>query len=338
MNLFKETEKEVDINKEIKRLLTNITIGSVREANGPSVNFCHYFISPENKNLNNSEYFYKEKPNFLHFTSLIALESIITNGHVRLYNLHNLNDPREFSFAGNLLTVSDSGRKEAKDNFFLLSMCKTETVTSKVSTQNEFNIWRLYGDAGKGVSIEFSFSQNPAIDWVDYHLSSVYYGSESKTKLKLIHSFIKKHENNAPLITLDFSSLACFHKSKLFGLESEVRLLFDFRKHKAVGATTHHDKEGKIFSPIVRLDISKSAFLDKEVKYLELPIFNSTSTPPFNSPKIPLPKIERIILGYQYKDNFIKVSEHFTQLCKEKLGYVPKIVSSRLTKYYHELS
>ncbi len=49
-----------------------------------------------------------------------------------------------------------------------------------------------------------------------------------------------------------------------------------------------------------------------------------------------MPKIERIILGYLYNETFKKVSGQLTKLCENRLGYVPKIEKSRLTKYYYD--
>jgi len=95
---MKKTAKEKRIINEINRLLPSVTINSARGGNIDEVNQAHFFIPPANKYLEHSEYFYKGRLHFIHFTNLIAIQSIITDRNLRLYNLRNLNDPREFSW------------------------------------------------------------------------------------------------------------------------------------------------------------------------------------------------------------------------------------------------
>ena len=140
-------------------------------------------------------------------------------------------------------------------------------------------------------------------------------------------------EKEKPLVSVDIGKIFCYHKTKLYELENEIRLLFDFRT--SVSATTYKSKEGTVTSPIIKTDILKSVGI-KDIKYLELPIYNTEFKPVFNNNQIPIPKIERIILGYHYKDNFTKVSTLLANLCEGHLGYLPIIERSRLTKYYHD--
>ena len=330
---MKQTAKEKTISNELERLLPNVTINCSRAGNDEGVNYSHFFIPPENKFLKDSEYFYDGKHSFIHFTNLFALQSIISQRNIRLYNLHNLNDPREYSFAGNLTKFNKTNKKDAKDRFFLLSMCKTEILTK--STGIEFNMWRLYGGNGTGIAIELNFDNNPSINWSDYFLAQVQYGAESKSRLNEIKKLLTKLESLKPLVSVDLGQIFCYHKTKLYNLEDETRLLFDYRAVKVVGASTYKSKEGEITSPIIKTDILKSVGT-KDVNYLELPIHHKDFKPVFNNNNIPIPKIERIIIGYHYKDNFNKVSTLLKKLCEERLGYTPKIEKSRLTKYYHD--
>ena len=156
---MKQTVKEKRIIKEINQLVPRVTINSARKGNVNEVNQAHFFIPTDNKNLEHSEYFYKGRLRFIHFTNLIAIQSIITDRNLRLYNLRNLNDPREYSFTGDLITTDADRRKDAKDNFYLLSMCEKSLLTSKDTKEIEFNMWRLYGNNGEGVAIELSFDE-----------------------------------------------------------------------------------------------------------------------------------------------------------------------------------
>jgi len=332
---MKQTPKEKKILQEFERLLPNIKINSARAGNDDGVNQSHYFIPPDNHYLSNSEYFYRGKLNFIHFTNLFAIQSIITDRNIRLYNLHNLNDPREYSFAGNLQTFNTDNKIDAKDNFYLLSMCNTDLIESNTTTEVEFNMWRLYGNNGQGIAIELNFDENPPINWKDYFLGKVHYGASSKTSLKELSKLLRKLESEKPLVSADLGQIVCFHKSRLFSLEQEIRLLFDYRKKKVAGPTTY-SFYGETTSPIIKTDISKSSTMTNEIKYMELPIYHKKFEPVSDENKIPIPKIERIILGYQFKDNFKKVATHLEELCQKRLGYVPIILKSRLTKWYHD--
>ena len=146
--------------------------------------------------MTDSEYFYKDNLNFIHFTNLYALQSIISNKNLRLYNLHNFNDPREYSFAGNLLSFNAENKQDAKDNFFLLSMCHSEILSSRTPTGIEFNMWRLYGNNGKGLAIELNFDGSQPISWKDYFLGNVHYGASSKTNLKELNKLLRELESN----------------------------------------------------------------------------------------------------------------------------------------------
>ena len=332
---MKQTAKEAKIINEINRLLPNVTVWSARAGSANEVNQAHYFIPSKNKYLKDSEYFYKGKLSFFHFTNLIAIQSIITDRSLRLYNLRNLNDPREYSFAGDLITLDKERRKDAKDNFYLLSMCNTTLLTSNMTTEIEFNMWRLYGNNGNGIAVELNFDKSNPINWKDYFLSKVIYGASSKTHLKELNKLLSQLENENPQVTADLGQIVCFHKSRLFNLERETRILFDYRRTKAEGATTYSFKD-EVKSPIIKTDISKSSSGEHEIKYLELPIYHENYKAIANNGEIPIPKIEKIILGFQFKDNFEKVAKHLSDLCGARLGYIPKIEKSRLTKWYHD--
>lgn len=335
---MKITEKEQKILNEINNIIPDVfAINSIRAGNENEVHGVHFSISAENKDLSNSEYYYRGTSHFLHFTSLLAIQSIVTEKNIRLYNLNNLNDPREYSFAGDLITFNKEDKTNAKNNIFLLSMCQMELLNS---TETEFNMWRLYGANGQGVAIELNFEESPSQNWRDYFLSKVHYGSNSKTNLKELNKLLKQLDKEKPKVSVDLGQIVCFHKSRLFGLEEETRLLFDGREFKPneYKYATYRNKEGELISPFVKTDIYKSTTSNKEIKFLELPIYHTNFKKIYseNSP-IPIPKIDRIILGYQYKENFKKVAKALEDLCQQQLGYIPKIEKSHLTKYYHDI-
>ena len=69
-------------------------------------NTIHFNIPPHNKNLVNSPYFYNQ-PTVVHFSNISALNSMVHEQSIRLYNLNNLNDPREFTFASKVFNLRE---------------------------------------------------------------------------------------------------------------------------------------------------------------------------------------------------------------------------------------
>lgn len=332
---MKITEKEKRIQTELQKLLPGVIIHPVRSGNNDSVYHSHYFIQSENQNIIDSQYSYKGELKFIHFSSLFAIQSILNTKTIRLYNLHNLNDPREYSFAGDLVTFNSENKEDAKNNMYLLSMCKTDILTGPA--EFEYNMWRLYGQNGNGICILFDFSLSPPqYNWRDYFLSEVFYGSNSLKKLIKVNRLLTKYENENPKTLIDIGQIATFHKSNLYKLEKEVRLLFDCREKKTVQASKYHDSLEKQISPIIDSDITKSITLNKDIKYLELPIYHSNFREIYTPSKIPVPKIEKLILGHFYKDNFNDVVNKLTALAEKSLGYKIKVELSRMANYYYE--
>lgn len=325
------TQKEILIQNEFETLLPGIKVRSARAGSNSKVNSSFYCILPENNNLQNSRYYYKENANLIHFTNFDSLKAILKSKVFRLYNLNNLNDPREYSFAGDLLTFNKKNREDAKQNMYLLSMCKTDVLTTH--PQFEFNMWRLYGNYGKGVAIELSFDSSKIAELKDYYLSEVFYGASSRANLKKVSTLLYKYRNETPSIEVDLGQIVAFHKSNLYKLESEVRLLFDNRSNKLHSSTTYSNHQG-ILSPIILEDSSKSESSGRLVKYLELPIFQKGKHPISNC--IPVPKIERIILGYAYKEKFESRTKDLESLRNPDLGYEIPVELSRLAHYYYE--
>jgi hypothetical protein len=331
---MEKSKKEINILASINQLLPGVKISPLRLGNEKNVELIHYFISPNNSDLSQSEYFYKKRLSFVHFTNLYAIQSIISERNIRLYNLNNLNDPREYSFAGDLNFFNHKNKKTAKENMYLLSMCE-QNILTKNSTEIEFNLWRLYGDNGFGAAIILSFEINQPINWKDYFLSVVHYGASSRAKLIELNDLLKELEKETPEISVDLGQIVSFHKSKLYSLEQEIRLLFDNRDKNIFSATQFRDSKNILTSPIIRTDIAKSTKMNKNIRYLELPIYYNSYEPISIYNKIPIPKIECIILGYQYSrpSNIIGKLQ---SLCFEKLDYLPRVEKSRLTRYYHD--
>ena len=331
------TKKEELILKKISKLIPGIKLDSTRASDNNSVIQSHYYLSRKNEDILNSEYFYKGKGDdlsFIHFTNLASLQGIITNKNIRLYNLNNLNDPREFSFAGNLISFDETDKNDAKSNFYLLSMCNKNIFYKSNTFQNEFNMWRLYGNDGQGVALELDFNLSDPQNWTDYYLNEVYYGSASTNNFMKIGDQLKKLKNQKPLLKVNLGQLACFHKSELYKRENEIRLLFDNRK--SLGGATKYSSKGKHISPIIKTDITKFPTSKDPISFLELTIYHSNYTKVFENNPIPVPKIKKIILGYKLKENLTSLTLQLQVMCNEHLGYIPEIEMSCISKLYYD--
>lgn len=174
-------------------------------------------------------YKYTGTGHFLHFTSLFSLKLILDCGWLRMSEFRNLSDENELVFAvkevfGN--DYSDFLKNEIeslKENLFCLSACE-------VSMENRIDpyLWHVYGDQGKGVSIEYEFSN---FNVFDYLFGNILYGIENLELIKKVkHNFDKYKSSNRGIYPSNFlhllSEILIFHKSNQFKSEKEVRLFW----------------------------------------------------------------------------------------------------------------
>ncbi|MFW9990311.1 MAG: DUF2971 domain-containing protein, partial [Candidatus Odinarchaeota archaeon] len=291
----------------------------------------HFNIPPSNSNFKNSPYYYNNK-RLVHFTNLQALYSIIQGQSLRLYNLNNLDDPREFIFASKIFNLTDNLITDAKENLYVSSFCEKKILGIPFAS-TEFNMWRLYGDLGKGIAIVFSIENDPSV-WLDFHLSRVIYGSKSRYSFNKLLKTINEFNRIGSHADIDLGKLYPFHKSNLFKLENEVRLVYDQRnKRTGIQRRTIVDSTHKIVFPNLIKDYSKSQQNSCNIGYLSLPI-SSQDYPVSIEDSIPLLKIEEVIIGYNFIPGSSDIHENIENACFRHLGYVPKIKQTRLAKLY----
>lgn len=328
---MKVSEKQQLIIQTLQENLPELHFNSKHWGAGENLTQSTYFLREDLDYYKKSIYYYSPSNTLVHFTTIDATKLIIKNKCIRLYNLNNLNDPREYSYGSKLIYERAEDFDDCKENYYVLSFCQENVL--KRTTGKEFNMWRLYGDNGFGAAIKFNFVDFDNYIWKDFFISKVFYGNVNRAKFQNISKTIKELELHNPLVTIDISILSCFHKSKLFSLENEVRLLYDKRKIRGMGHTRYQADGGFDF-PIEYTDKKKSEAKNKKVKYIELEINNHNH--PHIFPQIPIPGIKEIVLGYNYKETYNQTKEELEKLCYSHIGYTPKISLSRLAKYYHE--
>ncbi len=180
--------------------------------------FKEYSARPATENyfFQKTDYFYKKSDlNFIHWTDLKSLLSILNYHEIRLYNLYNSNDKNEFRYSATALGLSEEEIKNAKKYYYTFSFCEKNQL-------NNPHLWEVYGKKYKGVAIEFSIINDP-LQWNNYMISKVHYNiPENFHQFKQKRNLLEKKYNQK--YKLDLNNLIGFNKSLDYNLENEVRI------------------------------------------------------------------------------------------------------------------
>jgi len=277
-------------------------------------------FNQNNKSYVGSSYSYSGVHKFLHYTSLKGLLGILDSKQLRLYNLKYMDDPHEVSYVLEKLEIAPQNQYLAdrtRDGFYCLSMIEPRVEKSESS----LDVWRRYGDDGRGVAIELEFQKSHISHWVQYHLSRVYYGDKELSKLidwwSGCNDFMKLHSLKLDNLEKAFNVVRACHKKAIYRSEREVRLIYSIR-----GNTHFSDykiDEKKLTNPSIHFDVSGNR---KPTDYHTLEIeskrwknfkpikgFNVTQS---EIKKIyPQVKIKRIIFGYRISKEDAGKLHHF---------------------------
>ncbi len=229
---------------------------------GSPLNF-HARFTSKNSKLQGTRYFYSESKKILHFTSLKTLFSIINEGSLRLYNLHNSDDETEYLYASKKLETIYKLQGFDKEKIIIMEDFHKEnsftlSCTCKEKLDN-LDFWKEYGGKGEGVAIEFEII-NDIINWENFYLSKVIY-NELNSLDNLIQNWTeiqKKYSTNS--YTIDCDQILSLHKSRDYCDEDEIRLLCLLPQ-----------LEVKSLRERVYRDFKLSKW-DKSIKYLKLPL------------------------------------------------------------------
>jgi len=199
----------------------------------------------------------------------------------------------------------------------------------KMKSSVKFNMWRLYGDNGNGCMIKILINNKPA-DWHNFHMSRVHYGNRNVRGIRKLGKILEVINRKRKYLGIDMGQILCYHKSYLYHVENEYRLLYDMRLKKGLSHTAITNQDNEQIFPIIRSNISSN--YNPKIKYLELPILGVNSKPiDYHIPQI---SIKEIILGYKLKENLKSVRLEIRELFKQNYGFTPSIVISRLAKLY----
>lgn len=287
----------------------------------------------------------EEKPyEVIHYTSLNAFLEIINSLTIRMYNCYNLNDPKEIehSFETMNFPYTDESIKNWKRNHFVLSFSKYDRTIN-----DDFNMWRLYGQNGMGVGLVFEVPKE-INNWRNVTINEIEY--TSKNKPSKIKQYIDYHQNfqeknpvfeNTPSI---IPLLATFHKNEIWSGENEIRLV-------AHCPYDEYTLEAKTF------DVSSSDFLNESlnhsinsngtpVAYIQIPISKKTLEdkiiPEWDEDlknhlmsNHPFLQLKSVVIGPQlvHSSSFGPLI-HFMDIAYKKTGVGLEIIHSKHSKLY----
>ncbi len=254
-------------------------------------NYRYWRHPKENYKLKDTPFYLSSENDFIHFTTLDTLYSILNTGFIRLYNLNNMDDKLEMEYAIKELNFKGTAEK-AKEELYCLSMCSFAKIFAEKT--KEHLLWKLHGRDGYGVIIRLKIENN--LKWYFYHLTEVYYGIDK-------FSSVKKFNTEIDNQILD-EKICCFIKHPIYEFESEIRLVFD----NINPVTVTDSNKNKVYP------ITYPAKLHKPAKtyYFQIPILNchmNQNDDMYLAPnmqrvdyEIPKIRITEIILGYRYTD------------------------------------
>ncbi|MEK7225814.1 MAG: DUF2971 domain-containing protein [Bacteroidota bacterium] len=284
--------------------------------------------------IRNSDYSVPKPGKFIHYTTLDSFCGIINSGELRLFNLHNLNDPYEFNhlIKEHELRIDPKMIEYFKKRLFVSSFCRYND-----NEGDDFNLWRLYGDNGLGVGIVFEVI-NSREDWNSCLLGNVIYDSENELSQKIIkaisltNEYIGKGIDRIPKL---LAQLLLYHKKKIWSIERESRLSV-FYDHN--GYNQERDYNNPIFRDTLRTAIKSNGIVSSCISFpLEVKINQpknpSIANDDFEKMKEFLPRlrIEKIIFGYRFNEKlFESAKEYSMHIYSAKWNAYIKYEKSRL--------
>ena len=312
-------------------------------------------IPKYNSHFKGTDYYYTDSNRFIHYTRIRNLINILNDGFIRAYDLNFAEDPQELLYAGKELlgNYSIEELKKLRSLTFALSMC----IYDEEKNLDEFDLWRLYGERGLGVGIIFNF-KGDSDRWDDEFISRVYYGEEQK--IEIFKKFLKNHNEfhkkykfevldrsfgQPGKIPLWIAIFLGFHKSGLYKLENEVRLLSynDNRQFSddSLGFSMNIKHEKCLYKkiPILTKD---NLFAAAKKNQIKLPDYKKDFNKNSDSGLIdeitlftPMIEIEKIILGYRYDEkNLKRITESLQLEFIQKTDFNLKIELSPLVNKF----
>ena len=274
-------------------------------------------LPSENATMTKSP-FHSNESDFIHFTSIENLISILNTKRFRLYNLINMDDKSEIKWANDQLKFKSPVNNELLEHIYCFSMCEANIIDNNQAKENL--LWKLHGRDGNGIMLKLRIV-NDTVCWHNYHLIKVKYNIDDAISVQ----YINEHDIQTKLD----QKICSFIKNPIYNFEEETRIIFENRKYYKV---TVKEWE-RILYPIT---IPDKLHKKENILYFEIPVFNfyrehqdCFKAPSMLPQNYELPKIEitEIILGYRN-------SEEDESILRGKI----KLIDNRIKVYRTELA
>lgn len=182
---------------------------------------------------------------YFKYMSLETYMNILKNKKFRMNSIVSMNDSSESFFLGDYLCNAYYNSRQEKLNPTIYALNKNslkydKTVEYKNTLITSFStlcddslMWRLYGDNGKGVCVEYTVNSEK--------IKPVLYIDEKDKKITSLKNAVKSLESkNIRLYFNDINNYQFFTKSSQFEYEKEYRLLMKCSNDK-LEFTKYHD-------------------------------------------------------------------------------------------------
>lgn len=153
---------------------------------------------------------------FYRYTSLSSLITMLDKGTYQMCGIAGMNDKSEINYFDSRISESKSPLPER--------ICNDVYISSGTSRIDDLTMWRLYGDDGKGVCLEFEVTQTT---FKNFHVAKVDY--EYSNKQHNSHKWVEviKDLGKAGLKFNNLNVWKHFFKPCEYSVEDEIRLLFN---------------------------------------------------------------------------------------------------------------
>ena len=140
------------------------------------------YLSPQIEDKFFSQLVKLDSRNVFHYTTYESLIKILESGRLRFTSLAGLNDKFELNY------FDSKANKKIEDEYHYkrIEAFNNRYIISCSMLQDDLNQWRLYGDDGKGISIEFSINEGPS---EGFYIGKVIYGPDL---IMALNQFVEK--------------------------------------------------------------------------------------------------------------------------------------------------
>lgn len=223
-----------------------------------NINQSHVYLNKENEDdLFKALLGTCNNPKLYKYCKADTLNYMINNQTLSMSSIACMNDKTECYYASDYLYGKNPNKNTDKEIAFSTLLNYRDFITSfSTTSQDNLIMWRLYGDEGKGIAIEFDNTNN--IDRNDFVLAPVSYSEtkESHPELDFLKDLLAKRIEGHDLNLNRWFIWQRFFKSSEYKIENEVRLLYSQHNHEDIENEVWVNASG-IFTPLQKFKINK---------------------------------------------------------------------------------